>query len=286
MAEPDLSKADFAALLDLSEKKFNRWLRKKLLPERDRRLGELKNQRLTFGGRASHAAGINEELLSRKVRKRIGFYAGVAHDSGNPEMLSAQRLAEFRDRIMTSVGLACARMKNDIEMEARAVGNVSEAQLQALLNEQLYAQLRARVFDVVNAELGVLEAEGELAEPPEPVGDTGRKAESAALAPPSTLPKPNGQSRKRGPKPDHEGAARVAEIVARVVPDGDWRPKLDDICDALDQEHIPCPQTWRKRDRTCRNWADYDERANAIKAIEYRLRAANQRKKTIPETLS
>jgi hypothetical protein len=30
----------------------------------------------------------------------------------------------------------------------------------------------------------------------------------------------------------------------------------------------------------------YDERANAVKAIEYRLEIAKQRKKTTPETLS
>jgi hypothetical protein len=92
--------------------------------------------------------------------------------------------------------------------------------------------------------------------------------------------------RKRGPKPDHETALRVAEVVARIAPDGDWRPKLDDICEALDEAQIPFPPRWRKRDRSCYGWAAYDERANAVKAIEYRLEIAKQRKKTTPETLS
>jgi hypothetical protein len=96
----------------------------------------------------------------------------------------------------------------------------------------------------------------------------------------------DGKGRKRGPKPDHEAASRVAEIVARVAPDGDWRPKLDDICEALDEAQIPFPPRWRKRDRSCDGWAAYDERANAVKAIEYRLEIATQRKKTTPETLS
>jgi hypothetical protein len=99
-------------------------------------------------------------------------------------------------------------------------------------------------------------------------------------------PESGGKGRKRGPKSDHETASRVAEIVARVAPDGDWRPKLDDICEALDQAQIPYPPRWRRRDRSCDGWAAYDERANAVKAIEYRLELAKQRKKNTPETLS
>lgn len=96
----------------------------------------------------------------------------------------------------------------------------------------------------------------------------------------------DGKGRKRGPKSDHEAASRVAEIVARVAPDGDWRLKLDNICEALDEAQIPFPTRWRKRDRSCDGWAAYDERANAVKAIEYRLEIARQRKKATPETLS
>ena len=92
--------------------------------------------------------------------------------------------------------------------------------------------------------------------------------------------------KRRGPKADHEAASRVAEIVARVAPDGDWRPRLDDICEALDEAQIPFPPRWRKRERSCDGWAAYDERANAVKAIQYRLEIAKQRKKTTPETLS
>jgi hypothetical protein len=93
------------------------------------------------------------------------------------------------------------------------------------------------------------------------------------------------KGRKRGPKTDHETASRVAEIVARVAPDGDWRSKFDDVCEALDDAEIPCPKRWRK-DRTCRAWCDQPERAICVKAIEYRLKLAKQRKKSAPETLS
>lgn len=102
---------------------------------------------------------------------------------------------------------------------------------------------------------------------------------------PAIILNAGGQGRKRGPKPDYEGAARVAEIVARVAPDGEWRGNLDGVCEALDEAAIPFPPKWR-RERQCRCWADCLERPIAIKAIEYRLEIAKQRKKTTPETLS
>ena len=73
----------------------------------------------------------------------------------------------------------------------------------------------------------------------------------------------NGKGRKRGPKPDHKSAARLAEIVARVAPDGDWRSKLDELgpalyhgvchasdpetCVASDHEKIPLPRGWSQK---------------------------------------
>ncbi len=91
--------------------------------------------------------------------------------------------------------------------------------------------------------------------------------------------------KKRGPKPDFETAALVAAVVARVAPDGDWRSRVDDICDSLDEEQIPVPSTWR-RNRNCRRWSLCDDKDIVVKAIEYRLALANQRKKDTPETLS
>lgn len=94
------------------------------------------------------------------------------------------------------------------------------------------------------------------------------------------------RGRKRGPKPDHAGAMRVAEIVARGAPDNDWRSKVDDICELLDDAQIPCPKTWRKKDRNCRRWADCLDRPLIIKAIEYRLEIAKQRGQLAPGTFS
>jgi len=93
------------------------------------------------------------------------------------------------------------------------------------------------------------------------------------------------RGRKRGPKTDHEGAARVAEIVARV---GDWKAKLDETCEALDAEAIPYPKTWPRREYPLNSWEDGAtlEPGLARKAIEDRLELAKQRKKLAPETFS
>jgi hypothetical protein len=117
-------------------------------------------------------------------------------------------------------------------------------------------------------------------EPPEStdVDKTGAELTQPALESTST-------GRKRGPKPDYGTASGVAEIVARIAPDGDWRSKLDDICEALDDEKIPVPTTWRKN-RQYECWSDCLERSICIKAIEYRLEMAKHRKKTAPETLA
>jgi hypothetical protein len=100
--------------------------------------------------------------------------------------------------------------------------------------------------------------------------------------------KSSGKGLPRGPKPDNEGAARVAEIVERVAPARDWKDRLDEVCKALDTEEIHYPKTWPRRDIPLNSWEDGAtlEATLAKKAIEYRLDVAKQRKKAPPETLS
>jgi hypothetical protein len=118
----------------------------------------------------------------------------------------------------------------------------------------------------------------------EPRGDESTRARTGQAVTDPT--KSSGKGRKRGPRPDHEGAARVAEIVARVAPDGEWRPKLNDVCEALDEANILSPKRWRGGERKYRSWASCadQEPQLAIKAIEYRLE--NRSKRTTPETFS
>jgi len=80
-------------------------------------------------------------------------------------------------------------------------------------------------------------------------------------------------------------ALKVAEVVARVAPDGNWRQKLDDVCETLD-EAVSIPKVWRTKDKCCRTWSDQLDRGLKVKAIEYRLRSANVLKKTTPGTFS
>jgi hypothetical protein len=119
----------------------------------------------------------------------------------------------------------------------------------------------------------------------------------AASEHPATIPNSTGQRRKRGPKPDYETASRVAAIVARVVPVGDWHLKLSEVgealdhgvcnasdpkaCDASDHEKIPLPRGWKQKGN---DWLNPPDNATMVKDIEYRLRTA--RKKPITETLS
>jgi hypothetical protein len=104
----------------------------------------------------------------------------------------------------------------------------------------------------------------------------------------ATTPIPTGRGRKRGPTPAYETATRMAEVVARIAPDGDWKKRLDEVCTALDTEEMPYPKTWPRRDVPLNNWEDGAtlEPILAKKAIEYWLDVAKQRQKTAPETLS
>lgn len=100
-------------------------------------------------------------------------------------------------------------------------------------------------------------------------------------------PKPKATGARRGPKPDYENPPRVAEIVARIAPDGDLTTNLYAICEALDNAAIPVPKIWRKRYPSWKSWQDgADEGPTRVKrTIKDNLKAAKQRKKNPPETL-
>jgi hypothetical protein len=464
MVPSHCTEADLAALLDHSEAKYQRWLKRKGVPERDRRLNDLNPQNLQTAGRTHAYSEIYEDFLGRSARQRIKFYNRTASAAGCLEMFAAPRIETFRQLIMATVENGSKDLNERISRYLNSVGDLSPTLLQALLDQKLYDQLRSRILDIVNAELGVLEAEGKaalpaltpvekagpnrvagiigklpkdaffrieaataafmaefvpkmereankrgpvhdaellrelvihqfnlvarecmavcvsveefeaelrsdiarfaryglsqypwLAEPmrqeldrgfalfvmganpwakipeqdrasvwhvgaitgealshaalklraegwkhvaeggfskanqtgaKEPSGDESTHNDAGPAANRTNPAKSDGKGRKRGPKPDHEAASLVADIVAREAPDGDWRSKLDVVCEALDTAEVPYPSRWRKRDKSCDGWAAYDEKANAVKAIEYRLEIAKQGKKVALETLS
>ena len=116
------------------------------------------------------------------------------------------------------------------------------------------------------------------------MGPSGDKS-NASGAGPAVNASRSEEGRKRGPKTQYDIAARVAEVVKRLAPDGDWRPKLDQICEALDVAKVPSPKVWHPR-YAAKTWADYPEKSTAVKVIEDRLTLAKQKLKRTPETLS
>ncbi len=78
-------------------------------------------------------------------------------------------------------------------------------------------------------------------------------------------------ARKRGPKPNCALALRIKGIVDRLAEGTDWFSKLDEVCEALDEEEIPVPKAWRNKRIV--TWADSctDQRDKTLKVIGYRL---------------
>src|ERR1700683_796590 len=91
--------------------------------------------------------------------------------------------------------------------------------------------------------------------------------------------------RKRGPTRDYETALRAAAMVQRVAPDGDWRPKLDEICEALDEEKIPFPKHEKAVVTDPGRIVAWTVRS-CSRPLNTGLRSQNRDHQAIPETLS
>ena len=94
--------------------------------------------------------------------------------------------------------------------------------------------------------------------------------------PPAQLETPTKPKRRRGRATKYEVYMRVAEVVQRIAPDGDWPDKLDEICKALDEGKVDSPK-WRDTD--CRRWSGCVEEELVVKAVDYRLKVAARHKK-------
>jgi hypothetical protein len=112
--------------------------------------------------------------------------------------------------------------------------------------------------------------------PAEPPDRAGHKGDASQAPPP---PEPDTGART-GPKPDPQRTARIVAVVERVAPDGNWKSKLDEILDALDDEkaedgeQILISPAWRHR--KWKHWSDCDDRRLAVKVIEYQLKCARK----------
>lgn len=90
--------------------------------------------------------------------------------------------------------------------------------------------------------------------------------------------------RKHGPTPDLDSAKLVAAVVDRKAPEGNWRPKWEEVCEALDAAEVPSPKKWRNFKPPYKCWADCVDRALAVKAIQYRLKLAQKHGQPLPGT--
>jgi hypothetical protein len=160
MSTSDRSGAKYAALLKLAEAKFGAWLVEVQHPERERRTKELVRQHrnVGFSDRATYLLALEQKLLQTAVRKRITIYADVARKQNSLEMLSEPRLAELRERNMTLVKGSLTALKGLLGRAGNAVGAADSA----FPAELMYAQIEAKLLDVVNSKLRVLAAEGEM----------------------------------------------------------------------------------------------------------------------------
>ena len=85
----------------------------------------------------------------------------------------------------------------------------------------------------------------------------------------------------RGPKRDYETALKVAEVVTRLAPDGNWRAQLEDICEGLDDDGIRRPKRWKLKGHRTWSGCVIAERELVVKAIEHHRKRAQECKKTI-----
>jgi hypothetical protein len=241
-----------------------------LKKERKDRLKQLRSENLTLRGRQSQETALFSDLRTGEVRKRIRIYVQVSKERNCVDMLSPAHVQVLREDVLRHIEAGVLALQDRHHAERQAAGE------RLPIDPRAYVSLKWPLHDLLEAELGVLSAEWQAARGPSLAVDNSDDPQARPA---------NTSQRKRGPKPNYEEASRIAEIVARVAPDSDWRPKWEEICEALDVAEIPCPKSWRKG-KTCRRWADQLERSLAVKVIDYRLDLALQAKAPSAGTFS
>jgi hypothetical protein len=112
--------------------------------------------------------------------------------------------------------------------------------------------------------------------------ESGTKSGKATVTSQNAPDRPDlNQRPKPGPQPNYVLAAQVAEVVRSVVGNQAWVPKLDDICEALDDREIPRPKTWKARGYLRWYTAAVAERSLVVKAITHHLQLSKVNQKTL-----
>ena len=104
-----------------------------------------------------------------------------------------------------------------------------------------------------------------------------RSGTSNIWTPPAIAGAKKKPQRKRGPKPDLENHQKVATLIRRYEDDWILDEILQEICEALDEQHVPIPKKWPTRsDGKSHTWsrAFQNYPTLVIKAIKDRCKAA------------
>lgn len=224
--QPDNNKTGAAGRIeDLIEEAEAIWMRG--VPEQNRKLHRevtaLHNQNLSFDTRTVRRFQIHLEHLTSQLKDRILAYKGVADARRSPGMLSQDRIDEFRDRIVTTVGLAIQTLQEHINRDHLASGTVEQ-----LPPPSRFTDLHQELIGVVNAELRVLEAAGSvegtgstqgLAVTPFTAARVNAGSEGSESGGAATSREPKVAEESTTPKFDHATVAREsrAQTVATLI---------------------------------------------------------------------
>ena len=158
------------------------------------------------------------------------------------------------------------------------------AEVDRLLIEQEAALLQTAAPQVAPEEVSIKEPAEVLTSPPvqareprKPIWDRTGSSRIWSKAGENKSAPPAKPQRKRGPRPDVENHRKVTAIVRRYEADWILDDNLIEICEALDQQHVPIPKTWPSRtDGKSHTWsrAFQNYPTLVIKAIKDRCKAA------------
>jgi len=142
------------ALIDRIEKEFIAWRIRELAPEWKTRLDEVEKRDVDLGGRGCFALQVYRELVEREVREQVRLIAEVVPEYLDWSLVSTPHIDRVRQHIMKGVDAQLKGLRDRFKRRARA----ADYPLEHLPHAGRYRLVYGEILDVVNAELGVLEA--------------------------------------------------------------------------------------------------------------------------------
>lgn len=186
--------------------------------------------------------------------------------------LSRQPFAVLEYRLAKAEKSRLQNIRGEIN-EQKKLGGSSSIERLSQFGAMRDRELGSRI-DILKRAIQWKRTKGKPSRPSELGAGIGSKA--AGL--PSASSKGISRRRKPGPKRDLATARRVAEVVKRVCPKGNWRARLDAVCKALDEDGIPVSPRWKRLEPPRLSWSNNLSREIVVKAIQRRLDIAKAKK--------